>query len=75
MKHQGSADAGIFYKKFLVLSVVEGKGRSKDPLGRVVIDLAEFAADNNQEQHSFEVAALPAITAVVGPPRMLITIA
>ena len=45
------ADGG-YAKKWLVLNVVEAGGRKKEPLGRVVIDLAEFAGLEGQVSQS-----------------------
>lgn len=39
---------GAYAKKWLVLNVVEAGGRKKEPVGRVVIDLAEFAGLEGQ---------------------------
>jgi hypothetical protein len=43
-------------------------------LGRVVIDLAEFAAIDNQETRAFMVSCNKHIHAAVGEPQLLITI-
>ena len=39
---------GTYAKKWLVLNVVEAGGRRKEPIGRVVIDLADFAGLDGQ---------------------------
>lgn len=35
---------GAYAKKWLILNVAEADGRKREPIGRVVIDLAEFAS-------------------------------
>ena len=69
---------GRYGAKWCILALKEvGGGKRKDPLGRVVLDLAEFAhATGGQAQHSFEIACAPDVAAAAGPlpPRMLITL-
>lgn len=68
---------GRYGAKWCILALKEVGGRRKDPLGRVVLDLAEFAhASGGQAQHSFEIACAPDVAAAAGPlpPRMLITL-
>ena len=47
---------GPFKKKCIILAVLETDGRTQATaaLGRVVIDLAEFAAVENQETRTFQ---------------------
>ena len=40
--------SGAYAKKWLVLNVAEAGSRKKEPVGRVVIDLAEFAKLDGQ---------------------------
>ncbi len=68
---------GRYGAKWCILALKEVGGRRKDPLGRVVLDLAEFGhATGGQAQHSFEIACAPDVAAAAGPlpPRMLITL-
>jgi hypothetical protein len=62
----------------LALKEVGGAGpKRKEPLGRIVLDLSEFAhATGGQAQHSFEIACAADVAAAAGPlpPRVLITL-
>lgn len=57
-------------------SAVPGRaGASKEPLGRVVVDLADFAAEDGRATRAFAVAfSSPAVKAAVGGSKMLLTI-
>ena len=58
-------------------SAVPGRaGVPKDPLGRVVLDLADFAAEDGRATRTLAVSfATPAVKAAAGvPAKMLITI-
>lgn len=74
----GSASNGLgpFKKKCLILAVLEtdGKTQATAALGRVVIDLSEFAAIEHQETRTFMVSANKAIHAAVGEPQLMVTI-
>lgn len=75
----GSANAnklGPFKKKCLILAVLETDGRTQATaaLGRVVIDLAEYAAIEKQETRAFMVSCNKQIHSAVGDPQLLITI-
>ena len=75
-------------KKWLVLALHEAAapgpkgsavpdraGASKEPLGRVVVDLADFAAEDGRATRAFAVAfSSPAVKAAVGGSKMLLTI-
>jgi hypothetical protein len=67
---------GPFKKKCLILAVLETDGRTQATaaLGRVVVDLAEFAAVDKQETRAFMVSCNRQIHAAVGDPQLLITI-
>lgn len=80
---------GLVEKKWLVLalheapapgpkgSAVPGRaGVPKDPLGRVVLDLADFAAEDGRATRTLAVSfSTPAVKAAAGvPAKMLITI-
>lgn len=67
---------GPFKKKCLILAILEMDGRTQATavLGRVVIDLAEFAAHDKQEVRFFMVTCNRQIHAAVGDPQLLITI-
>ena len=53
---------------------MDGAGKSKDPLGRVVINLADYAADDDRATMSFTVAANKIISTDVSECKMLITL-
>jgi hypothetical protein len=56
--------------------VLETDGRTQvtEALGRVVIDLSEFASIERQETRSFVVACNKAVHAAVGDPLLTLTI-
>jgi hypothetical protein len=67
---------GPFEKKWLVLGIVEGdpKARGKEPLGRVVVNLADYAAEDARGTQTCTVACRREISSAVGEVKMLITI-
>ncbi len=67
---------GPFKKKCIILAILETDGRTQATaaLGRVVIDLAEFAAIEQQETRTFQVSCNKSIHAAVGDPQLSITI-
>ena len=72
---------GRYGSKWCILALKEVGGgpgpKRKEPLGRVVLDLAEFVdATGGQAQHSFEISCTADVAAAAGPlpPRMLITL-
>jgi hypothetical protein len=71
-----SSSLGPFKKKCLILAVLETDGRTNNTaaLGRVVIDLAEFASIDGQELHSFNVSCNKSIQAAVGDPQLTVTV-
>jgi hypothetical protein len=44
------------------------------PIGRIVIDLAEYAALDGQELKTFTIACSKSIVAAVGEPQLTITV-
>eukprot|EP00878_Enallax_costatus_P038599 GHUV01043967.1.p1 GENE.GHUV01043967.1~~GHUV01043967.1.p1 ORF type:complete len:136 (-),score=36.34 GHUV01043967.1:175-582(-) len=71
-----NSQMGPFKKKALILAVLETDGRTHATaaLGRVVIDLSEFASIDGQELRTFTVACNKAIHAAVGEPQLTVTI-
>lgn len=67
---------GPFKKKCLILAILETDGRTNATaaLGRVVIDLSEYASIDGQELRTFHVACNKAIHAAVGDPQLTVTI-
>lgn len=67
---------GPFKKKCLILAVLETDGRTHATaaLGRIVIDLSEFASIDGQELRTFAVACNKSIHAAVGEPQLTVTI-
>ncbi|KAG2449564.1 hypothetical protein HYH02_005097 [Chlamydomonas schloesseri] len=67
---------GPFKKKCLILAVLETDGRTQATaaLGRVVVDLSEYAAIEHQETRTFMVSCNKAIHAAVGDPQLMVTI-
>jgi len=67
---------GPFKKKCIILAVLETDGRTQATaaLGRVVIDLAEFAAIEHQETRTFQVTCNKGVHSAVGDPQLTITI-
>jgi hypothetical protein len=67
---------GPFKKKCLILAILETDGRTHatQALGRVVIDLSEFASIDGQELRTFAVACNKSIHAAVGEPQLTLTI-
>ncbi len=57
-------------------SAVPGRtGSPREPLGRVVVDLADFAAEDGRATRALAVAfGSPATKAAVGPAKMTLTI-
>ncbi|KXZ47522.1 hypothetical protein GPECTOR_34g681 [Gonium pectorale] len=77
--NNGSANSGglgPFKKKCLILAVLETDGRTQATaaLGRVVIDLSEYAAIEHTEMRTFMVSCNKSIHAAVGDPQLMITI-
>jgi hypothetical protein len=72
----GGMGMGPFKKKCLILAVLEtdGKTQTTAALGRVVIDLSEFAAVEHQETRTFLVSCNKAIHAAVGEPQLMVTV-
>lgn len=71
-----SSKLGPFKKKCIILAVLETDGRTQATaaLGRVVIDLAEFAAIEQQETRMFQVSCNKSIHAAVGDPQLTVSI-
>lgn len=71
-----SAQMGPFKKKCLILAVLETDGRTHATaaLGRIVIDLSEFASIDGQELRTFAVACNKSIHSAVGEPQLTVTI-
>eukprot|EP00210_Caulerpa_lentillifera_P008411 g8023.t1 len=67
---------GPFKKKCLILAVIENgvHGRDTSALGRVVIDLSEFASLENEVNKEFPVACSRNVLAAVGDPLLSMTI-
>jgi hypothetical protein len=67
---------GPFKKKCIILAVLETDGRTQATaaLGRVVIDLAEFAAVEGQETRTFQVSCNKSVHSAVGDPQLTVTI-
>eukprot|EP00798_Chlamydomonas_sp_ICE-L_P020771 gene20771-27595_t len=67
---------GPFKKKCIIMAVLETDGRTQATaaLGRIVIDLAEFASVDGQQTRTFQVACNKAIHSAVGEPQLTITI-
>lgn len=51
-----------------------GSGGSKEPLGRVVINLSDFASEDGRATQAFTVACSRSISAAVGEAKLLVTI-
>jgi hypothetical protein len=71
-----SGQLGPFRRKCVILAVLETDARTHATaaLGRVVIDLAEFASIDGQELRTFTVACNKQIQAAVGEPRLTVTL-
>ncbi|CAL5224103.1 g6734 [Coccomyxa viridis] len=69
---------GPFDKKWLMISVqdldVKQRDKSSEPLGRVVINLSDFAAEDGRMTQAFTVACSRSISAAVGEAKLLVTI-
>ena len=69
---------GPFDKKWLMISVqdldVKQRDRGGEPLGRVVINLSDFAAEDGRMTQAFTVACSRSISAAVGEAKLLVTI-
>jgi hypothetical protein len=67
---------GPFKKKCIILAVLETDGRTNNTaaLGRVVIDLAEFASIDGSDLRTFNVACNKSIHAAVGDPQLTVTV-
>eukprot|EP00803_Ostreobium_quekettii_P001224 evm.model.scf_295.7 EVM.evm.TU.scf_295.7 scf_295:72286-82378(+) len=67
--------AGPFKKKALILAVLETErsGETKS-LGRVVIDLAQYAAPLNEVKRDFDIACSKSIQSAVGTPQLSVSL-
>ncbi len=69
---------GPFDKKWLMLAVQDlaasKAAAGKEPLGRVVINLADFACEDGRATQAFTVACSRSISAAVGEAKLLVTI-
>lgn len=69
---------GLFEKKWLILTILEGeksgKAGKEAPLGRVVINLADYVAEDDKATMAFTVAANQAVSAEVGECKLLVTL-
>jgi hypothetical protein len=68
---------GVFEKKWLILAIMDGEkgGKSnKEPLGRVVINLADYASEDDRATMAFTVAANQSVSQDVGECKLLITL-
>ncbi len=69
---------GPFDKKWLMISVqnldVKQRERGAEPLGRVVINLSDFATEDGRMTQAFTVATSKGISAAVGEAKLLVTI-
>ena len=69
---------GLFEKKWLILTILEGersgKAGKETPLGRVVINLADYVADDDRATMAFTVAANQAVSTEVGECKLLVTL-
>ena len=67
---------GPFEKKWLMLAIqdLEARGSAREPLGRVVVNLADFAAEDGRATQAFVVATSRTIAAAVGEAKLLVTI-
>jgi hypothetical protein len=71
-----ATNLGPFKKKCMILAVLEtdGKTQATAALGRVVIDLAEFAGIEQQETRTFQVSCNKSVHSAVGDPQLTVTI-
>lgn len=70
---------GPFDKKWLMIAVQDlaankAAAAGKEPLGRVVINLADFASEDGRATQAFTVACSRSISAAVGEAKLLVTI-
>ena len=69
---------GLYEKKWLILAILDGEKSSKagkePPLGRVVINLADYVAEDDKATMAFTVAANQGISAQVGECKLLVTL-
>lgn len=69
---------GLFEKKWLILAIHDsdkpGKAGKEPPLGRVVINLADYVAEDERATMAFTVAANQAISSQVGECKLLVTV-
>ncbi|KAG1676958.1 hypothetical protein FOA52_014834 [Chlamydomonas sp. UWO 241] len=67
---------GPFKKKCIILAILETDGRTQATaaLGRIVIDMAEFAGIEHQETRTFAVTCNKSIHATVGEPQLTVTV-
>lgn len=63
-----------YEKKWLILAIMDGSRANKEPLGRVVINLADYAAEDDRATMSFTVAVNKALSPDVSESKMLITL-
>jgi len=73
---EAPSPSGPFKKKCLILAIIETGSRGQDAtaLGRVVIDLAEFASMQSEVKKEFPVACSRNIVAAVGEPILTATV-
>lgn len=76
---QRPGQMGPFDKKWLMIAVQDlaankAAAAGKEPLGRVVINLADFASEDGRATQAFTVACSRSISAAVGEAKLLVTI-
>lgn len=57
-----------------MVAVQDLEHQSKEPLGRVVINLSDFASEDGRATQAFTVACTRSISAAVGEAKLLVTI-
>jgi hypothetical protein len=65
---------GPFDKKWLMIAVQDLEHQGKEPLGRVVVNLSDFASEDGRATQAFTVACTRSISAAVGEAKLLVTI-
>ena len=67
-------EKGSFDKKWLILAIVEGNTKGKDPLGKVVINLSDYASQEDSGTISFTVQLSKSMEPEKIPCRLIVSI-
>lgn len=75
VQEQSAPGTNTFDKKWLILSIQDGQTlKPKEPLGRVVINLSDYAGQEDPAAISFTVALAKSVSAEVPESKLIVSI-